>query len=322
MHYVRSVSLCLSSQSGCPLTCTFCATGSMDFGRNLDVRILDQALLPPPDRGRPCGIHGDGRRCSTSTRYRRGARLPDIGITHRRTTSPRIKLAAGPAAFVDEVTSRSGSLSLHAPDDELRSRIMPVNGAAHRGHRRRVPSPGGREAAPARLRVHDALARERRPARRARSYDSSAATTSIEFDPVQPDRATGSSSRERIAASTSSSGACPRHHPPDEGAGTSSRVRPARRAAGRARSRTASQQARLGIRPRCSSNIAGDQALRGAPRRAAVPAGGAAPPSFSSGSVPASRAILDIASQTRRASPSSRSRSARPSAPRGRSAGK
>src|SRR3954452_7637735 len=38
-------SLCLSSQSGCPLTCTFCATGSMRFGRNLTTsEILDQAL--------------------------------------------------------------------------------------------------------------------------------------------------------------------------------------------------------------------------------------------------------------------------------------
>ena len=38
-------SLCLSSQSGCPLTCTFCATGQMRFGRNLTAsEILDQAL--------------------------------------------------------------------------------------------------------------------------------------------------------------------------------------------------------------------------------------------------------------------------------------
>ena len=38
-------SLCLSSQSGCPLTCTFCATGAMKFGRNLTTsEILDQAL--------------------------------------------------------------------------------------------------------------------------------------------------------------------------------------------------------------------------------------------------------------------------------------
>src|SRR5690348_6574636 len=38
-------SLCVSSQSGCPLTCTFCATGSMKFGRNLTAaEILDQVL--------------------------------------------------------------------------------------------------------------------------------------------------------------------------------------------------------------------------------------------------------------------------------------
>ncbi len=38
-------SVCLSSQSGCPLTCTFCATGQMRFGRNLSAdEILDQAL--------------------------------------------------------------------------------------------------------------------------------------------------------------------------------------------------------------------------------------------------------------------------------------
>ena len=38
-------SLCLSSQSGCPLTCTFCATGQMRFRRNLtSSEILDQAL--------------------------------------------------------------------------------------------------------------------------------------------------------------------------------------------------------------------------------------------------------------------------------------
>ena len=38
-------SVCVSSQSGCPLTCTFCATGPMKFGRNLTAsEILDQVL--------------------------------------------------------------------------------------------------------------------------------------------------------------------------------------------------------------------------------------------------------------------------------------
>src|SRR5690349_24963093 len=48
-------SLCLSSQSGRPLTCTFCATGQMAFGRNLTAPgILEQAL---PFRRRPQGNH-------------------------------------------------------------------------------------------------------------------------------------------------------------------------------------------------------------------------------------------------------------------------
>ena len=55
-------SLCLSSQSGCPLTCTFCATGQMRFGRNLtSSEILDQALhfrrIEPVDHA---VLHGDG----------------------------------------------------------------------------------------------------------------------------------------------------------------------------------------------------------------------------------------------------------------------
>ena len=38
-------SICVSSQSGCPLTCTFCATGQMRFARNLSAsEIIDQAL--------------------------------------------------------------------------------------------------------------------------------------------------------------------------------------------------------------------------------------------------------------------------------------
>ena len=40
-------SLCLSSQSGCPLTCTFCATGRMKFGRNLTVGEILMAPINP-----------------------------------------------------------------------------------------------------------------------------------------------------------------------------------------------------------------------------------------------------------------------------------
>src|SRR2546421_9158916 len=55
-------------------------------------------------------------------------RLPDVGITHRRTTISTVGWLPGLRRFVDEVNEPIRlALSLHAPDDELRSRIMPVN---------------------------------------------------------------------------------------------------------------------------------------------------------------------------------------------------
>jgi 23S rRNA (adenine2503-C2)-methyltransferase len=55
-------------------------------------------------------------------------RLPDVGITHRRTTISTVGWLPGLKRFVDEVDEPIRlALSLHAPDDELRSRIMPVN---------------------------------------------------------------------------------------------------------------------------------------------------------------------------------------------------
>ena len=77
-------SLCLSSQSGCPLTCTFCATGAMRFGRNLTAsEILDQALH---FRRREAVNHavymGMGEPFLNYEAVLESARrLPDLGIT-------------------------------------------------------------------------------------------------------------------------------------------------------------------------------------------------------------------------------------------------
>jgi 23S rRNA (adenine2503-C2)-methyltransferase len=55
-------------------------------------------------------------------------RLPDLGITHRRTTVSTVGWLPGLRRFVDEVDEPIRlALSLHAADDELRARIMPVN---------------------------------------------------------------------------------------------------------------------------------------------------------------------------------------------------
>ncbi|HZS29635.1 MAG TPA: 23S rRNA (adenine(2503)-C(2))-methyltransferase RlmN [Gaiellaceae bacterium] len=124
-------SLCLSSQSGCPLTCTFCATGAMAFGRNLTAsEILDQALhFRRHVEVNHAVFMGMGEPMLNLDEVLVAARrLPDLGITHRRTTISTVGWLPGLTRFVDEVEEPIRlALSLHAPDDELRSRIMPVN---------------------------------------------------------------------------------------------------------------------------------------------------------------------------------------------------
>src|SRR5437868_12517069 len=124
-------SLCLSSQSGCPLTCTFCATGQMAFGRNLTAsEILDQALhfrrLTEVDHAVFMGMGEPMLNLDEVLGAAR--RLPDIGITHRRTTISTVGWLPGLKRFVSEVEQPIRlAISLHAPDDALRSMIMPVN---------------------------------------------------------------------------------------------------------------------------------------------------------------------------------------------------
>ena len=124
-------SVCVSSQSGCPLTCTFCATGQMRFGRNLtSSEILDQALhfrrIEPINH---VVFMGMGEPMLNLDNVLEAARrLPDIGITHRRTTISTVGWLPGLRRFVDEVEEPIRlALSLHAPNDALRSELMPVN---------------------------------------------------------------------------------------------------------------------------------------------------------------------------------------------------
>jgi 23S rRNA (adenine2503-C2)-methyltransferase len=124
-------SVCISSQSGCPLTCTFCATGQMRFRRNLTRwEILDQALhfrrLEPIDH---VVFMGMGEPMLNYDEVIAAARrLPDVGVTHRRTTMSTVGWLPGLRRFVDEVEEPIRlALSLHAAADALRSEIMPVN---------------------------------------------------------------------------------------------------------------------------------------------------------------------------------------------------
>src|SRR3954447_6576118 len=124
-------SVCVSSQSGCPLTCTFCATGQMQFGRNLTAgEILDQALhfrrIEPIDH---LVFMGMGEPMMNLDAVLEAARrLPEVGVTHRRTTISTVGWMPGLTRFIDEVDEPIRlALSLHAPTDALRSKLMPVN---------------------------------------------------------------------------------------------------------------------------------------------------------------------------------------------------
>jgi 23S rRNA (adenine2503-C2)-methyltransferase len=123
-------SVCVSSQSGCPLTCTFCATGRMRFGRNLGAsEILDQVLH---FRRREAVDHlvfmGMGEpMMNIDAVLEAAARLPETGITHRRTAVSTIGWIPGIEALTASDMPLRLALSLHAADDALRSRIMPVN---------------------------------------------------------------------------------------------------------------------------------------------------------------------------------------------------
>ena len=123
-------SLCLSSQSGCPLTCTFCATGAMRFGRNLTAsEILDQALhfrrFEAVDHAVFMGMGEPMLNLDAVL----GAceRLPELGIATSHTTVSTVGWVPGIERLAREGPRIRLALSLHAPEDSLRSELMPVN---------------------------------------------------------------------------------------------------------------------------------------------------------------------------------------------------
>ena len=161
-------SLCVSSQSGCPLTCTFCATGTMKFGRNLTAsEILDQALhfrrkedvdhLVFMGMGEPMmNLDNVLGACE---------RLPDIGIHPSSTTISTVGWIPG----IERLTERDGptirlALSLHAPDDDAAQRADAGERPLPAGRRAgRVPALARAAQAAGLHRVPDAGRRQRQP---------------------------------------------------------------------------------------------------------------------------------------------------------------
>lgn len=130
-------SICVSSQVGCAMGCVFCASGLDGVDRNLTTgEILEQMLLlqgrlAEEERLSHIVMMGMGEPLANLDRVLAAldlARNPDgLGISPRRITISTVGLPAS----IDRL-ARSGipynlAVSLHAPNDELRSRLVPVN---------------------------------------------------------------------------------------------------------------------------------------------------------------------------------------------------
>ncbi|MFQ6005257.1 MAG: 23S rRNA (adenine(2503)-C(2))-methyltransferase RlmN [Woeseia sp.] len=132
--------LCISSQVGCTLDCPFCATGAQGFNRNLtSAEIIGQVwhanrVLPPRPNGKPAVTNvvfmGMGEPLAN---YRSVRPVLDLltgdfayGLSHRRVTISTSGLVPNIERLGDECNV-SLAVSLHAANDELRQRLVPIN---------------------------------------------------------------------------------------------------------------------------------------------------------------------------------------------------
>ncbi|MFA5891698.1 MAG: 23S rRNA (adenine(2503)-C(2))-methyltransferase RlmN [Actinomycetota bacterium] len=156
MRYPDRRTVCVSSQSGCGLGCTFCATGQMGLVRNLSAwEIVAQVLWAGWVFGeRPSNVvlMGMGEPLANYDNVVTAVRAinDDVGVSARRITVSTVGLVPQIDRLASEPLPVTLALSLHAPDDETRSRLVPINrrwpvaeciAAARRfreGHGRRV----------------------------------------------------------------------------------------------------------------------------------------------------------------------------------------
>ncbi len=131
--------VCISSQVGCAMGCVFCASGIDGVVRNLTTgEIIEQLLrlqllLPAEERLSHIVVMGMGEPLANLDRLLpalASAQDPDgLGISQRRITVSTVGLPAGIDRLADENPGYHLAVSLHAADDELRTRLVPVNKA-------------------------------------------------------------------------------------------------------------------------------------------------------------------------------------------------
>jgi len=138
MPYPDRTTLCISSQVGCPAGCTFCATGRMGFGRNLSAaEILDQILAVSrdqehsPRKVRNVVLMGMGEPLlnldAVALAVRRMLDTRVLDMSPRRITLSTVGIPKGIHRLAEKDLGVRLALSLHAPDDETRQKIIPTS---------------------------------------------------------------------------------------------------------------------------------------------------------------------------------------------------
>ena len=145
MRYPGRVTMCVSSQAGCGMNCPFCATGQAGLTRNMSAgEIVDQVVAAarwlrrgevPGGPGRVSNVvfMGMGEplanyKAVLGAVRRITAPTPDgLGISQRHVTVSTVGLVSAMDKLTAEGRGVRLALSLHAPDDELRDSLVPVN---------------------------------------------------------------------------------------------------------------------------------------------------------------------------------------------------
>lgn len=130
------MTFCISSQAGCALQCAFCATGAMGFARNLTLseiagQVRELALLNPPIRATNIVFMGMGEPLMNWPNVSKTLTVlnsPDgFGIGARHITVSTVGVLPGIEALGNRPEQFRLAISIHAPSDELRRSLMPIN---------------------------------------------------------------------------------------------------------------------------------------------------------------------------------------------------
>jgi 23S rRNA (adenine2503-C2)-methyltransferase len=134
MRYPNRVTMCVSSQAGCGMACPFCATGQAGLTRNLSTaEIVEQIVRGGRGEVDNIVFMGMGEPLANYPALSRALRrITDpspagLGIGQRHVTVSTVGLVPAIDRLIAEDLQVTLAVSLHAPDDELRDTLVPVN---------------------------------------------------------------------------------------------------------------------------------------------------------------------------------------------------